>query len=62
MNLHQYFDFLVCRVHIYDLYINKYTAICVQAVVPKKRVSTKPNQAAVSMKRVSNKQTKLLSL
>ena len=26
------------RVHIYDLHINKYTPICVQAVVPKKRV------------------------
>ena len=28
----------VFRVHIYDLYINKYNPICVQAVVPKKRV------------------------
>ena len=28
----------LCRVHIYDLFVNKYTPICVQAVVPKKRV------------------------
>ena len=25
------------KVHIYDLYINKYTPVCVQAVVPKKK-------------------------
>ena len=25
------------KVHIYDLYINKYNPICVQAVVPKKK-------------------------
>ena len=29
---------LIAQVHIYDLYINKYNPVCVQAVVPKKKV------------------------
>ena len=41
-----YFTFTDClnkpltcpQVHIYDLYINKYNPVCVQAVVPKKKV------------------------
>ena len=28
----------LAQVHIYDLYINKYNPVCVQAVVPKKKV------------------------
>ena len=31
------------QVHIYDLYINKYNPVCVQAVVPKKKVMVDRN-------------------
>ena len=29
---------ILLQVHMYDLYINKYNPVCVQAVVPKKKV------------------------
>ena len=34
---------ILFQVHIYDLYINKYNPVCVQAVVPKKKVMNDRN-------------------